>query len=150
MPTHWNGLKTADPGLAKIGEERLHGRIAYLSTVRKDGSPRVFPVMPFTDGHSLWLFVGATSPKRFDLVNDGRYAMHCGVEDPRGGSGEFHLTGTAVRITDPPTRDRAVHVWTGLDPVGSDYLLFELLVSSAVHTVYTDRKPVRRHWPSSS
>jgi hypothetical protein len=34
-----------------------------------------------------------TSPKAADLRRDPRYALQCGVEDDRGGGGEFHVTG---------------------------------------------------------
>lgn len=146
MAVSWAELKQTEPELAAVGEERLHGRISYLATVRKDGSPRVFPVMPFTDGEHMLLFVGGDSPKRFDLLNDGRYALHCSVEDGHGGKGEFHIAGSAVSVTDNALRKRAITVWPGLDPVQESYLLFELLVTSAMHTTYDHGVPTRQKW----
>ncbi len=150
MLSHWSDLKKASPEFCLIGEERLHGRLAYLATVRSDGSPRVFPVGPFTDGVALWVFIGGRSPKRYDLINDRRYALHCSVEDDQGGSGEFHITGRALRVTDRATRKRAENVWPGSDPILPDYLLFELLISTALHTVYINGEPVRERWDSGS
>lgn len=146
MPATWSELKASDPALAQAGEERFHGRMAYLATVRKDGSPRVFPVGPFTDGAHLWLFVSRTSPKRFDLLNDGRYSLHCEVEDNQGGNGEFHITGRAVQVVNDTARSAASAAWPGSDPVEDSYLLFELLVSSAVHTVYRAKNAIRTSW----
>ncbi len=150
MPVSWNELKQIEPELAARGEERLHGRAAFLATVRKDGSARVFPVMPFTDGESMRLFVGGDSPKRFDLLNDGRYALHCSVEDLHGGNGEIHMTGEAVRVVNDAVRERAVAAWPGLDPVQDSYLLFELRITSVMHTEYRDGTLNRRTWSDES
>ncbi len=40
----WQTLEHSNPALAAFGLKRLHGNVAYLATVRKDGSPRVHPV----------------------------------------------------------------------------------------------------------
>jgi hypothetical protein len=37
----WKTLEVQQPELATFGAERLHGKVAYLATIRKDGSPRV-------------------------------------------------------------------------------------------------------------
>ncbi len=62
----WNEFAEAAPEIAALGLkqfEKFH--IAYLATVRKDGSPRVHPVSPiFADGR---LFV-ATAPTYWENV----------------------------------------------------------------------------------
>lgn len=40
----WKTLEKQNPELAAFGTARLHGQVAYLATVRKDGSPRVHPL----------------------------------------------------------------------------------------------------------
>jgi hypothetical protein len=42
----WKLLEEPQPELAAFGAERLNGQVAYLATVRKDGSPRVHPMTP--------------------------------------------------------------------------------------------------------
>ena len=42
----WQSLENNHPELAAFGAERLNGNVAYLATVRQDGSPRVHPVTP--------------------------------------------------------------------------------------------------------
>ena len=42
----WQQLETADPELADFGKKYLHDQVAYLATIRQDGSPRLHPVRP--------------------------------------------------------------------------------------------------------
>ena len=93
------------PDMAAAGQRLLyqHGPgLAYLATVRADGAPRVHPVCPRIAEHQLWVFIGEPSPKRHDLLRDGRYALHtfpCDDVDD-----EFYVTGRAVRVDDESTR----------------------------------------------
>src|SRR5262245_12386902 len=97
----WQALETAQPALAAFGAERLLGSgVAYLATVRADGSPRVHPVTPIIGQGRLFLFMEPTSPKGKDLRRDPRYAMHCSVSDSSGGSGEFYVSGQARFVED--------------------------------------------------
>jgi hypothetical protein len=61
----------------------------------------------------MFVAVNETSPKRFDLKNDGRYAMHAlpGKKDD-----EFYMTGRVTMIEDKASRD--------------------LVTKSAAHTVH--------------
>src|SRR5687768_3970797 len=78
----WNNLETADPELAAFGAQRFASTgVAYLATVRADGAPRVYPVTPILGDGRLFLFMEPSSPKGHDLQRDGRYAMHCSVEN---------------------------------------------------------------------
>ena len=59
----WDEFATAAPELAAFGLKRLETKVAYLATLRRDGSPRVHPVSPFVaDGH-LFVYMEPTSPK---------------------------------------------------------------------------------------
>ena len=47
----WKILEEQQPELA-FGAERLNGKVAYLATIRKDGSPRLYPMTPIVgQGH---------------------------------------------------------------------------------------------------
>ena len=100
----WRFLEDQQPELAAFGVERLNGKVAYLATIRKDGSPRVHPMTPIIGEGHLFVFMETTSPKGRDLQRDGRYAIHCSVSDTSGASGEFIVTGQAHLIDDPEGR----------------------------------------------
>jgi hypothetical protein len=140
----WKDLENTAPELAAFGLQRFEIGVAYLATVRKDGSPRVHPVTPIVGSGSLYLFMEPTSPKGFDLRRDGRYALHSVVSDSNGTSGEFIVTGSAALIDDPARRSLAAQLASYT--VADRYILFELSVESATSTVYEDGHPIRQHW----
>ena len=140
----WNDLENAAPDLAAFGLKRFEIGVAYLATVRQDGSPRVHPVTPIIGQGHLFLFMEPTSPKGHDLRRDGRYALHSAVSDPNGTSGEFIITGKARFIVDPAKRSLASQL-ASYAPADR-YILFELSIESAVSTIYKDGTPVRQHW----
>src|SRR6185503_3217403 len=98
--TGWAEFAKQAPELAAFGEARFRSGVAYLGTLRADGSPRVHPVTPII-GEQLFLFMEPTSPKGKDLQRDARYTLHCAVENSSGGEGEFYITGRATFSTDP-------------------------------------------------
>ena len=140
----WEAFAAAEPELAACGAERLHGRVAYLATVRGGGLPRVHPVTPIVGGGRLFLFMEPTSPKGHDLRRDGRYALHSSVEDNSGTGGEFLVRGRAVAIDEPATREVAAGASTY--PPDGRYVLFAFEVDEALATVYEQGRPVRRRW----
>ena len=140
----WKTIEEKDPDLAAFGAERLNDKVAYLATVRKDGSPRVHPMTPIIGQGHLFVFMEPTSPKGHDLRRDGRYAIHCGVSDNSGESGEFTVSGRAHLVESPELRALAVKM-AGYSPADR-YILFEFEVESAASTVYPDGQAVRRHW----
>ena len=140
----WNDLENAAPEMATFGLKRFEIGVAYLATVRQDGSPRVHPVTPIIGQGHLFLFMEPTSPKGHDLRRDGRYALHSAVSDPNGTSGEFIITGSAKLIEDPAKRSLASQLASYVP--ADHYILFELSIKSAVSTIYKDGKPVRQHW----
>jgi hypothetical protein len=135
------------PDLASFGKERLEGRIAYLATVRPDGSPRVHPVSPFLSRNDLFVYMEPTSPKVLDMRRNARYAMHCGVEDNSGGQGEFFVRGRTVEVDDAKTRGQAFEEARkmGYDPQ-ERHVLFELRIEEAMATVYENGRPKRSKW----
>ncbi len=67
----WQEFAAAAPELAAFGERRFReAEVAYLATVRPDGSPRVHPVTPVLCEGNLYLFMEPTSPKSQDLRRD--------------------------------------------------------------------------------
>jgi hypothetical protein len=140
----WKHLEDGQPELAAFGAERLNGKVAYLATIRKDGSPRVHPMTPIIGAGHLFVFMEPTSPKAHDIQRDGRYAMHCSVGDTSGASGEFILTGRAHLVSDPTLRALAVKL---ASYAPSDrYILFEFDVESAASTTYPGDQALRRSW----
>jgi hypothetical protein len=140
----WQSLEDEQPDLAAFGAERLNGQVAYLATVRKDGSPRVHPMTPIIGQGHLFVFMEPTSPKGHDLQRDGRYAIHCSVSDTSGASGEFILTGQAHLIHNPELRALAVRL-ASYTPA-ERYILFEFDVEGAASTVYQNDQSVRLSW----
>jgi hypothetical protein len=144
----WHQLAVADPELAAFGKARLHDRVAYLATIRKDGSPRLHPVRPIVSDERLYIFMAATAPKQHDLVREGRYVLHGTITNPDGGPWEFYefyVEGRGVLVEDPAIRQIA-NAATSY-PRDENFVLFELIVESAFSTVYgADGQPVRRRW----
>lgn len=144
----WGRLLDENPELAEFGIARFSSRVAYLATVRKDGSPRVHPVTPIIGDRNLFLFMDPTSPKGYDLRRTGRYAMHASVENEDGGLGEFYIAGRAFLNEDEAMRTLAVR-HAGYD-VADRYILFRLTVEEAMSTVYEDDGLARNRWKRSN
>ncbi len=140
----WQSLEDQQPELAAFGAERLNGKVAYLATARKDGSPRVHPMTPIIGRGHLFVFMEPTSPKGHDLQRDGRYAIHCSVSDNSGASGEFIITGHAHLILNPELRALAVQL-ASYTPA-ERYILYEFDIESAASTLYPNDRPVRQSW----
>jgi len=144
----WAQFAVEAPELAAFGQRRLERRIAYLATIRADGAPRVHPVSPFIGGGCLAVYMEPASPKVADLQRDGRYALHCAVEDDEGGDGEFYVTGWAQEIADARRRAAAAG-WAeaaGYQPLDR-HVFFELKLTQALGTTY-DKGRQRQRWPS--
>jgi hypothetical protein len=101
----WHTLTTANPELAAFGKERLHDQVAYLATIRVDGSPRLHPVRPIVSNSHLFIFMEPTSPKRSDLRRDGRYVLHCTATGREPWAlHEFYVAGRGALVQDPTLR----------------------------------------------
>jgi hypothetical protein len=118
-----------------------------LATTIKDGSPRLHPVFPFIGEGHFFLFIHRKSPKKRDLLRDGRYAHHGSVFDTNGPGTEFLMSGIASFIDDPDVREVAYRVLGRELP--ERYTLFEFSVEQVVATEYDEeRTPRRRRWSS--
>ncbi|PKO13423.1 MAG: pyridoxamine 5'-phosphate oxidase [Chloroflexi bacterium HGW-Chloroflexi-10] len=141
--TSWKEFTNLAPEFAKFGMTRFKNGVAYLGTLRADGSPRVHPVTPII-GEQLFLFMEPTSPKGKELLRDARYTLHCAVEDSNGGGGEFYVTGQATLTDDPLIREQAVRAcaYTPEDR----YILFSLTIEFAFMKSYPDDQSTTKRW----
>lgn len=139
----WGEFARQAPDFAAFGDARFQSEVAYLGTVREDGSPRVHPVTPIL-GEQLYLFMEPTSPKGKDLLRDPRYQLHCSVENSGGGGGEFYVRGRATLSDDPVVRERAIKA---APYVPADrYILFVLTVDFAFMNQYVEGEANVRRW----
>jgi len=144
---NWEGFEERSPELARIGRERLNRKIAYLATIKKDGSPRLHPVTAFIGSGKLFIFTEPSSPKIGDLQNDGRYTLHNSVEwhsdEPLI---EFLVSGHTETITDHDIRQKATLI-ADSPVVTEGYYLFEFHIAYALVVEYdADWQPVVRRW----
>jgi hypothetical protein len=142
----WQALADDAPALAAFGAERLHDQVAYLATLKADGSPRLHPVRPVVAAGRLFVFSEANSPKVGDVERDGRYALHgTATSGEPWDLREFAVEGIARRVDDTATRAGANA--SSAFPRDGQFLLFELAVEAAMSTVYgEDGRPHRERW----
>lgn len=143
----WQEFSQQAPDLAEFGKARFQSGVAYLGTIRADGSPRVHPVTPII-GEQMFLFMEPSSPKGKDLQRDPRYSLHCAVENSNGGGGEFYVMGRAALSSDLRLREQAIKA-ASYTPE-ERYVLFVLTIESAFMNVYRGGEPDPRRWKSVS
>jgi hypothetical protein len=152
----WKAFSDVRPDLAEGGRALLYpfGSIglAYLGTVRKDGGPRLHPMCPVTAGDGLWGFI-ESGPKRYDLIRDGRYALHSFPPDKNEDA--FYVTGTVRQETDEDTVRMVSTVFWGErgkdEPPAeaTDLFCVEFLIATAMLTRTTghgDWNPQHTIW----
>lgn len=141
--------------MAAQGRERLGIGIAYLATVRRDGSPRLHPVSPvFTADGRLTVAVGHRSPKRFDLANDGRYALHAlppPLETEDYDEFEFNVMGRSRRIALDDAASWAAVRAAANHVIRDEDWLFECLVEGVLTTRWSGlgvpgQSPTNEQW----
>lgn len=141
----WNEFEVDSPDLARLAYEKLNRKIAYLATLRKDGSPRLHPVTPFIGNGMLFIFTESSSPKIKDLKRDGRYALHCSVirGEPLI---EVLISGEAVVVADTLLREQAESIASSQE-VNASYVLFEFHISQVLVVAYDkEEKQVISRW----
>ena len=147
----WQGFAAAAPELAELGRGLLTQfgvGLAFLATVRRDGAPRVHPVCPVLSGEGLFVLITPESPKRNDLLRDGRYALQT-FPQPKAGSDEFYISGRARAVEDTATR--AAILRDAKHMADAAEIPFELLLERVMHTrwehVLTPQmRPVQQKW----
>jgi hypothetical protein len=131
----WAEFEHASVAIARAGRQLLYQfgiGLAFIATTRKDGGPRVHPCCPLIhDGH-LYVFITGASPKRFDLVRDGRFALHS--FPPEQNDDEFYCAGRAYAVVDASLRSALAEL--AKHDVRDDEVLFELRLNRALHTTW--------------
>jgi hypothetical protein len=126
----WSAFADAAPALADAGRRliyRTETGEALLASVRNDEPPRIHPIyVAILDGR-LYAFI-LRSPKRADLAQDGRYALHT-HQDPAAPS-EFMVRGRAHVVDDAAERGAAASGW--YFDVDETYTLFEFSIETAL------------------
>ena len=147
----WAEFAEAAPEMAALGSElRARFGLAFLTTVRRDGSPRIHPVCPFIVRGRLFIATSLESPKRHDLRRDGRYVLHM---LPGKNDAEFQVRGTACEVIDAETKALVLAEGpeAGRQPDGAplnlkpDELLFEYDVEEAL----SGHWEIRKRWRES-
>jgi hypothetical protein len=148
----WAEFEAAAPTLAATGRALLYqfgAGLAFLATTRADGGPRLHQICPTVFEGQLYAFI-TSSPKRRDLLRDGRYALHTFLGDS---DEEFMLLGRAS-VEDDSALYAAVA--SALQATGvrqeHDDLLFTFEIVRAFHSGYKGSSaapdpPVRSRWP---
>lgn len=97
----WSDVTAAAPDLADKVKARFEATgLAFLATLRRDGSPRITGVEPaFWDG-DVWLGMMDRSLKALDLQRDPRLALHAATADKDVKEGDAKLAGRAVEVDD--------------------------------------------------
>jgi len=97
----WEQFSAVRPELADAGRGLLYQfgvGLAFLSTVRADGGPRLHPICPVLVSGRLLAHI-IPSAKRDDLHRDPRFALHSFPTPDNEDA--FYLTGRALPVADP-------------------------------------------------
>jgi hypothetical protein len=124
----WSDVSAAAPELAQRVRDRFeaHG-LAFLATLRRDGSPRISGLEPLFAMDDLWLGMMPASRKADDLMRDPRFALHSATVDKQVTSGDAKLSGLARPVTAPEELERYARAFkaaTGYDPGSGPFTLF--------------------------
>ena len=147
----WNEFADSAPELAALGLNQLNQYgAAFLSTVRKDGSPRLHPVVPIVTQGKLFVF--CVGPKVYDLRRDGRYVLHALIDRD---DTEFFVSGRARFVNDDRTIRAAVAQAAPYkvpeDPTDLTHQLFQFEIERAHSTTWfhpgqPDTRPTHTDW----
>jgi hypothetical protein len=130
----WPGFAAAAPELAELGRGLLTQfgvSLGFLATVRRDGAPRLHPVCPVISDERLFVLITPESPKRNDLLRDGRYALQT-FPQPKAGSDEFYMAGSAHVVEDAATQ--AAILRDARHMANAAEIPFELMIERVMHT----------------
>jgi len=152
----WSELRDARPDLTDAGRGLLYQfgvGLAFLATVAHDGEPRVHPMCPLLSDDELFAFL-VPSPKRRDLLCNGRYAMHS--FPPPDNEDAFYLRGQAHAVDDDSLRaklgrqflEEREQLGLSLDDL-ADHMLFAFDIARCLLTRTTghgDSNPQHTVW----
>ncbi len=155
----WRNLTESRPDLTDAGRELFYQvgvGLAFMSTVRPDGGPRLHPVCPLIADSGLYAFI-IPSPKLNDLRRDDRYALHSFPTDDNEDA--FYITGRAREIHDRDVRLKLMKQFQQERPTMefsdgymSDQALIEFFVDRCLVTRtdgFGDTQPRHTIWHAS-
>ena len=102
----WSEFRRTHRDLAAAGQGLLYRvgvGLAFLSTVRPDGGPRLHPFCPLITDDAFVGFI-IPSPKQRDLRRDGRFALHSFPTEDNEDA--FYLSGRVRLLEDGSARER--------------------------------------------
>jgi hypothetical protein len=161
MSLTWSQFTIESPDLAKAGRELFccfGVGLAFLSTVRRDGGPRLHPICIVIAGDGLYGLI-IPSPKFEDLRRDGRYALHS-YPLPEN-EDAVYITGRAELKPEPALRSAVIEAFIAQpDREGpvlteshfDDQTLVEFLIDTCLITRTTghgDTHPQHTVWKAS-
>lgn len=146
----WGDFAAQKPDIASQGTRLINQfgiGLGFIATVRKDGGPRMHPCCPLLQEEALYVFILATSPKRYDLDRDGRYALHSNPSPDN--DDEFYISGSAHLVSDSEHRARISALMS--HKVDPSERLYELRIQRALYTTWKNPRqpntePVYTRW----
>src|SRR4051794_28013963 len=95
----WSEVTEQAPEIAVLAKTRIEVTgLAFLATIRKDGSPRISGIEPSFFGDDLWIGMMDGSLKAKDLQRDARFALHNASVDKAVTEGDVKISGRAIEI----------------------------------------------------
>ena len=88
---------------------------------------------PVRSGEGLYVLIAPESPKKWDLLRDGRYALQTFPEAKKD-SDEFYISGLARSIEDPAIKEAVLK--DAKHFASQEEALFELLIERVMHTIW--------------
>lgn len=98
----WQEFLQAAPQIGSVFSRRLAacGSLAFLGTIRRDGSPRISPMEPRPHAGQLCI-VGMPGTRKFDdLARDPRFTLHTASADPQLTDGDAKISGSVRELPD--------------------------------------------------
>ncbi|MCC7365884.1 MAG: pyridoxamine 5'-phosphate oxidase family protein [Dehalococcoidia bacterium] len=136
----WSEFESRAPDIAAAGRRLLYQfgpGLAYLATLRADGAPRIHPVCPAIHEGRLYLFIGNQTPKKRDLLRDGRFALH--AFSPEDRDDEFTVSGRATPRYSDEERAGPLATYLATGATTQDDTMFELDLDRALYAQYRPR-----------
>src|SRR2546428_14079183 len=100
--------------------------------IRRPPRSTLFPYTTlFRSNGRLFVLITPTSPKRYDLLRDGKYALQT-FPQPKPGSDEFYLAGKAFLVDDASAR--AVVLREAKHMADASEIAFGLWIDRVMHT----------------
>jgi hypothetical protein len=134
----WEEFAGSEPEMAELGQRILakYG-IAYIGTIRPDGSPRVHPISPIIVAGGLYIGLMPKTPKRRDLDRDNRCTLH-GLPGPN--DSEISIIGRARQLAAEEVEALIAQAPPNVR-IARDTFLYELDIEQVNYTMF-EHSPV--------